>query len=164
METYWVIEAHVLGYSMRDHSQGIVSRLFDVEGLPQAKISHDVENEGINLFTQVNRCGPFRSATILLQHKLIPTIDMLYNETCSGPERLFSKGEVEQLAFPGVLGDVNGGESRILAAISFESSVEVASLHVRLHPVYVSVRFWVAEENRVGFRTDRGSIDLELLP
>lgn len=71
---------------MRNSSQKIVSRPLDIEGSPKAKIAHNVKGESVHLICKVNRSGPLGRATVLLQHDLIPSVDVPDNEARGGPQ------------------------------------------------------------------------------
>jgi hypothetical protein len=162
--SYRIIELQIFDNVLWYLSQRIGSRLFGIERSSKAKIAHDVKNKIVQALSEVQRLRPLRRAIVLFEQDLVPTVDMLADESRDSHHRLVCKASVEHLASVCVFRGIYAVQSRLLTDIFGQAHVEGAPANIGLHAVDGRMRLRVAEKNKIGRNADLLAIDLEELP
>lgn len=98
-------ELHVRDYCLGHNLEGVLTGFFDAERLSKAEISQDIKDQAVSPFGQVYRLRP----AMAVNRQLIPSIQVLDDESCRRAYRAFCKHSVEEFSLPrmnGYVGDV----------------------------------------------------------
>lgn len=113
-----------LGYPF----ERILCGLFDVQGSAEAQVAQYVENEVVAPFGKVPGLGPVSS--IAINKKIVPSVNVLLDEGCGGPNRSFSENRIQNSPFLMVEANVAGIDSVHVPLVSLPEFVTFASLYI----------------------------------